>query len=150
MNEHIEGYRDVLNTPLSPHTLLRLLADPTRLRCVALLCTNGLHLDKLVRVLDMSEPAMLRHLASLRLVGVLQCLQLGHTAHYQLHPRLPAWARELIYGIVSSLMELTPFKDDRSALTQPHHALMRHNGEPGHGRENTTLDVPLALYDQAS
>lgn len=118
MNEHVEGYRHVLSNTLSPSVLLRLLADPLRLRCAALLCLDGLHLDELTQTLNLSEATVLRHLASLRLVGVLHCRQGGRTHYYQLHPQLPAWARELIHGVVGSLIEMGPFNDDRDTLTQ--------------------------------
>ena len=72
------------------------LADPTRLRCLLLLASEGeLCVCELTHALDVSQPKISRHLATLREAGIVDDRREGLWIHYRIHHDLPAWARGL-------------------------------------------------------
>ncbi len=82
---------------VEPEILFRALSDSTRLRCVLLLVAEErLCVCEFVHALDLSQPRVSRHLAHLRNVGIVQDERRGQWVHYRLHPRLPAWALEVV------------------------------------------------------
>jgi biotin operon repressor len=66
------------------------LADPTRLRCLLLLATEGeLCVCELTHALNESQPKISRHLAMLREAGIVSDRREGLWVHYRLSPDLP-------------------------------------------------------------
>ncbi|HEY6908313.1 MAG TPA: metalloregulator ArsR/SmtB family transcription factor [Myxococcales bacterium] len=68
--------------PLAP--VFRALADPTRLRIVRLLLQGPLCVGDLVTVLDLPQPKVSRHLASLRRAGLVEDEKRGLWCFYRL------------------------------------------------------------------
>jgi len=102
---------------MSPTDLLPLLADPTRLRCVALLAAEGeLCVCELTEALGVAQPKVSRHLALLRDGGVVADGRDGRWIHYRLHPTLPTWARRIIDEAATASASEPPFVDDRARL----------------------------------
>lgn len=100
-----------------PAALARLLADPTRLRCVLLLAAHGeLCVCELTWALDAIQPRISRHLAALREGGLVADRRAGQWVYYRLHPRLPAWARRTIDALAEGAGGSEPYRGDRERL----------------------------------
>ena len=85
---------------MQPETLMRALADNTRLRIVNLLLAKGeLCVCELVSAMEMAQPKVSRHLAILREAGVVVDRREGLWIHYRIHPGLPAWATRLLEAL---------------------------------------------------
>jgi DNA-binding transcriptional ArsR family regulator len=80
---------------------MKALADPTRLRLVALLSHGELNVGELCRVLDQSQPRVSRHLRLLTEAGYLDRFRQHQCVYY----RVPAsgarlgWTRTLLSGM---------------------------------------------------
>jgi len=102
---------------MDPVELFKQLSDITRLRCLALLFSEGeLCVCELTEALDLSQPKISRHLAQLREAGVVQSRRAGHWVHYRLHQDLPAWAMQIIKGMQAGAEGREPYCSDRLAL----------------------------------
>lgn len=85
---------------MQPLELFKALSDDTRLKCVMLLQVNGAAcVCDLMAALNMDQPKISRHLASLRRIGLLQDERKGKWVYYQLHPELPAWAKDIVMQV---------------------------------------------------
>lgn len=69
---------------------LKAVAEPTRLRLLALLAHGELTVSELVRILRQSQPRISRHLKLLAEAGLIERLQEGAWAFYRLADRGPA------------------------------------------------------------
>lgn len=93
------------------------LADPTRLRCLLLLATEGeLCVCEFTHALAESQPKISRHLAMLRELGIVNDRREGLWIHYRIHPELPAWAREILNTASRENATAKPFAQDRKRL----------------------------------
>ena len=102
---------------MDPVEPFKQLSDTTRLRCLALLFSEGeLCVCELTEALDLSQPKISRHLAQLREAGVVQSRRAGHWVHYRLHGDLPAWAMQIIKGMRSGAESREPYRSDLLAL----------------------------------
>ena len=102
---------------MDPVELFKQLSDTTRLRCLALLVSEGeLCVCELTEALDLSQPKISRHLAQLREAGMVQSRRAGHWVHYRLHQDLPAWAMQIIKGMQSGTASREPYRSDLLAL----------------------------------
>lgn len=102
---------------MNPETLFKALADPTRLRALALIADAGeLCVCELTHALDVSQPKISRHLAQLRECNLVQDRRAGLWIHYSLHPSLPDWARKVISVSIDAVRDKRPFTRDRSRL----------------------------------
>lgn len=82
---------------MQPLELFKALSDDTRLKCVLLLQLHGAAcVCDLMTALNLDQPKISRHLASLRRMGLLQDERKGKWVYYQLHPELPAWAKDIV------------------------------------------------------
>ncbi len=78
---------------IPPNQFLRSMADPTRLRLLALLSERReLCVCELKDALDLAQPKVSRHLGVLRESGLLIGRREGLWIYYRLHPDMPAWA----------------------------------------------------------
>ena len=103
----------------SPEQFFRALGDETRLRCVALLHSEGeLCVCELTYALDMAQPKISRHLAQLRHAGVVEARRRGTWMHYRLHPELPDWSVRVIDAWVGAQADSAPFAEDRQSLRE--------------------------------
>jgi len=67
--------------------VMRLLADPARMRILHLLCTGERNVSRLCDVLGLSQPTVSHHLGLLRSAGFLQTRRAGKEVHYSLDAR---------------------------------------------------------------
>lgn len=113
MGWHILDFMDI-----SPDTLFRALADPTRLRSLLLLQSGAeLCVCELTYALEESQPKISRHLAQLREAGIVVDRRSGLWIHYRLHPDLPDWARQVIAATARGTSTESPYANDRERLT---------------------------------
>jgi ArsR family transcriptional regulator len=106
-----------LNPALKPVALFRALADETRLRAMVLLHSEGeLCVCELTEALQVSQPKMSRHLASLRELGVVAGRRDGLWIHYHIPPGLPGWAMKTLQSACAGFVDQAPFSDDRRRL----------------------------------
>lgn len=82
---------------ITPDSLCKALADPTRAR-IALLVTREKELCvcELTCALDEIQPKISRHLALLRESGLLADRRQGQWIYYRLHPQLPNWVTKTL------------------------------------------------------
>ncbi|MDH5485017.1 MAG: metalloregulator ArsR/SmtB family transcription factor [Gammaproteobacteria bacterium] len=105
-----------MNTHISQ--FFQLLSDDTRLRCLLLMQRQGeLCVCELMHALNIIQPKVSRHLATLRDAGVVLGRRQGQWIYYQLHPDLPAWARQIIDTTAAEAITHKPFIKDLEALT---------------------------------
>lgn len=64
--------------------LFRGFADPTRIRLLSVLAAGELCVCDLVEILELPQPAISRHLAYLRDVGLVEVTRESRFAHYRL------------------------------------------------------------------
>lgn len=102
---------------MTPQTLLAQLADNTRLRAVLLLHAEGeLCVCELVWALDLAQPKISRHLASLRQAGLAIDRREGKLVFYRLTPDLPAWVDATLDALARGAGSEAPFVDDARRL----------------------------------
>ena len=96
------------------------LADETRLRLLHLLLKeHDLCVCELTRALNLTQPKISRHLASLRGAGLIMDTRRGTWIFYRLHPELPAWVRAILDQTFSTVGKTAPFIHDLKRL-RPH------------------------------
>ena len=96
-------YLVLIMTPLS---LFKCLGDETRLLIMVLIQNQGeLCVGELVDVLELSQPKVSRHLASLRECQLLDVRKSGQWVFYRVHDELPSWANEIVCQTVNASNE---------------------------------------------
>jgi len=102
---------------MNPEHLFAALSDPTRLRSLMLIQSEGeVCVCELTHSLGESQPKISRHLALLRDAGIVTARRDGTWMHYSLNPELPSWARRSIDQIHRQLSGLDRFERDRARL----------------------------------
>lgn len=100
-------------------SFFRLLADPTRQRCLVLLQREGeLCVCELTHALGEIQPKISRHLAALRDGHLVVDRRQGQWVFYQISPELPAWAAEVLATTAHGLRDQAPYSTDHQNLTQ--------------------------------
>ena len=85
---------------LTPDTLLKIIAEPTRLRIVLLLQQHPeLCVCHLQQALRLPQPNVSRHLKPLRTQEIRIDRRAGQWIYYQLNPQLPDWAQTILQGL---------------------------------------------------
>lgn len=80
------------------------LADPIRLRALALIAKHGeLCVCELVAALDLPQPKVSRHLAVMRDAGLLRDRRDAQWVLYALSPGRPAWVSAVIDAAVAAV-----------------------------------------------
>jgi len=104
---------------MTPAQFFKCLSDDTRLRCVTLLQKEGkLCVCELTSALDLSQPKISRHLASLRQCRLLQDSREGQWVFYQINPELPDWTSALLNNALQAVELTCSFKMDLQRLQQ--------------------------------
>ena len=104
---------------MNPEALFNLLSDPTRLRALMLLLSEGeLCVCELTFALEESQPKVSRHLAQLRKAGIVQARRSGTWMYYRLHPDLPPWVEQLTQSVSESIGELRGYQMDLVRLQE--------------------------------
>jgi ArsR family transcriptional regulator len=102
---------------LTPDSLFRALADPTRLRTLVLLQREGeMCVCEFTHALDIIQPKISRHLAILREAGIVSDRRTGHWVYYRLNPDLPDWAATVIAATTTGVRDVAPYADDHTVL----------------------------------
>ena len=96
--------------------ILKSLADDTRLRIINLLNKTELNVTDMCRVLDSSQSNLSKHLARLRLTGVVGDKRRGPHVYYRLAKPASRAHRKLIHAIIVGLDESEVFKEDTEKL----------------------------------
>ncbi len=82
---------------MTPTEIFKCLADETRVRMTLLIAREGeLCVCDLTEALQESQPKISRHLAQLRLAGLLEDQRRGQWVYYRLHPQLPGWVMQTL------------------------------------------------------
>lgn len=103
--------------PMTADDLFRALADPTRLRLLLLLATEGeLCVCELTHALAEFQPKISRHLGALREIGMVLDRREGQWIHYRLNPKLPAWVHEVLNTTARANANYEPYVRDRKRL----------------------------------
>ena len=88
---------------MDPCQFFKCLADDTRLRSLLLIAkTEQACVCDLMAALELDQPKTSRHLAKLRLCGILADERRGKWVFYKLHPQLPQWAKNVIINAAES------------------------------------------------
>ncbi len=96
--------------------MLKSFADDTRLRIINLLHKKELNVSQLNEILGSNQPNLSKHLARLRLTGVVGDRRRGNNDYYCLIKPTEKTHKELLSAITSGLAELETFKEDRKKL----------------------------------
>lgn len=104
---------------MNPESLFNILSDPTRLRALILIQSEGeLCVCELTHALQESQPKVSRHLALMRDSEIVESRREGTWMHYRLSLSLPEWAQEIIGCSHARLANLAAFRRDAQRLTQ--------------------------------
>jgi len=96
---------------------MKLLADETRLRSLVLMRREGeLCVCELTHTLDLSQPKISRHLATMREAGIVQNRREGLWMYYSLHQGLDSWALEILDSIIQGTEGTEPYASDQTLL----------------------------------
>jgi ArsR family transcriptional regulator len=100
----------------SADRMFRAFSDRTRLRILHLLLEGELCVCDIVRVLEMSQPKISRHLAYLRKSGLVQARKDGLWMHYRLVPADSDFHQSLINCLRNCFDAVPELKRDRKRL----------------------------------
>lgn len=102
---------------ISPVSIFKSLSDATRLRCVTLLLKNSeLCVCELTHALDLPQPKISHHLATLRKAGLVADRKQGLWIYYRINPELPGWVVQALHCTVDGVFHEDPFKSDAATL----------------------------------
>jgi len=101
---------------VSVETLLRALADRTRLRLINLMGDAELCVCYFVEVLATNQPKISRHLAYLRRAGVVQARREGLWMHYRVAVPPDSHAARILQEVRASLRDDPEMQRDRERL----------------------------------
>ena len=96
--------------------ILKSFADDTRLRIINLLGKEELNVSELCKILGCAQSNLSKHLARLRLTGVVNDRRQGCNVYYYLRKPENKAHKELVNTIVNGLSDLLIFKKDLEKL----------------------------------
>ena len=95
----------------------KVLADETRLRCLALIYQNReLCVCELIHALDLPQSKISRHLSLIKLNKLIIDRRVGQWVIYSPHPDISAFKDNIIKTSIKELIDKSPFKQDRNRL----------------------------------
>jgi ubiquinone/menaquinone biosynthesis C-methylase UbiE/DNA-binding transcriptional ArsR family regulator len=97
---------------------LKLLAEPTRLRLLALLMREELSVAELQEILEMAQSRISSSLALLRSAELVSDRREGKRAYYRLRSPLPELTLELLRSATAALAEQPELAEDRRRLAR--------------------------------
>ena len=77
-DDQTDGMEDVIK-------IMRLLADPTRLRMITMLQTGEINVSSLCKRLSLAQPTVSHHLGLLRVMGLVNTRRKGKQVFYSLN-----------------------------------------------------------------
>ncbi|UCH12125.1 MAG: winged helix-turn-helix transcriptional regulator [Candidatus Omnitrophota bacterium] len=98
--------------------ILKSLADDTRLRIINLLNKQELNVTQLCEILQSNQSNLSKHLARLRLTGVVGDKREGLNVYYRLIKPKEKTHKELLNAITVGLAESETFKQDLERLKE--------------------------------
>ena len=98
--------------------LFKALADETRLRIVALLSHGELCVCHLEEALELSQPKVSRHLATLRAAGVVEDRRDGSWVHYRLLRQPDEDCERQLRGLVKTFAQRGVLRRDLERLVK--------------------------------
>ena len=98
--------------------ILKSLADDTRLRIINLLGKQELNVTELCEIVGVNQSNLSKHLARLRLTGVVTDRREGLNVYYHLRKPENRAHKELVNAITIGLSELEAFKKDLEKLNK--------------------------------
>lgn len=108
-----------MGVALDAEVVFRILADATRLRALMLLQAHGeLCVCELTYALDIIQPKISRHLATLRQNAIVLDRRDGQWIYYRINPGLPTWAHETLKTVAAAVSSRGPYALDRKRLRQ--------------------------------
>jgi ArsR family transcriptional regulator len=99
-----------------PWELLKLVADPTRLRLVCLVVREELSVAELQEILGMGQSRISSHLALLRQGGMVTDRKEGKKSFYVFNADLPEAQRQLVVAAAAAVSDRPAVKEDRANL----------------------------------
>ena len=96
--------------------ILKSFADDTRLRIVNLLSRKKLTVTELCEILNKNQSNISKHLARLRLTGIVGDKRAGLNVYYYLIKPQEKAHKELLNAITMGLSELETFRQDTEKL----------------------------------
>jgi len=109
--------------------LLKTLGEDNRLRILNLLRKRDMNVAELCEILGSTQSNISRHLARLRLVGIVLDRRDGQFIYYRLSTPSNKFHRHLIDSVITGLSELGAFEADMAALERRDTAAPRY-GSP--------------------
>jgi ArsR family transcriptional regulator, arsenate/arsenite/antimonite-responsive transcriptional repressor len=105
---------------LSPalHDVLKALADPTRLRILALLASGEICVCHVHTALNVPQPTASRHLAYLKKSGLVQDRKVGLWKHYQLKTTADPAVQAVVDAAVRAVSGTASVSRDCCRLTE--------------------------------
>ena len=120
-----------MNTHMEQQThFFHALANDIRLRIILLLAAEPqLSVCQLVRILELPQPKVSRHLAVLRDAGLVSVDRRAQWICYRLGETLAPWQRKVVEAVRSSLSDSPQYEADQRRLAEVHR-LMRERNHP--------------------
>jgi ArsR family transcriptional regulator len=101
---------------IRPTQIFSALSHDTRLRCLLLLRVHEeLCVCDLMRILDVPQPHISRHLAQLRSLGLVAQRREGQWIHYRLNDAIPDWVQSVIGKAAEAADGTSPYREDLGA-----------------------------------
>ena len=92
----------------------KVLADETRLRCLALIYENQeLCVCELIYALELPQSKISRHLSLIKLNNLIVDRREGQWVFYSIHPNVSKFKINIIDMSINELKNTNPFKEDR-------------------------------------
>lgn len=98
--------------------IIKALADDNRLRIINLLSKRELNVAELCDILRVKQSNVSRHLARLRLTGLVGDNRKGQFVYYYLVQPKEKFHKDVISCIINNLSDLSLFKQDLEALKE--------------------------------
>jgi ArsR family transcriptional regulator len=98
--------------------LFKALGDETRLRIVALLSHGELCVCHLEEALGLSQPKVSRHLAILRMTGIVEHRREGSWVYYKLAPQADRDCEQQLRGLVKTFAKRSMLRRDLERLVK--------------------------------
>src|SRR5215471_10046100 len=96
----------------------RALADPSRLRLLALLRERPVCVEKLVSAMAASQPKVSRHLAYLRRAGLVDGERRGRHVYYRVRPQHDDFVQRILSELLRHLGSLPLVRADQRRLVE--------------------------------
>lgn len=98
---------------IAPQEFFNMLSDETRLRCLLLLQKEKeLCVCEFSQILGSIQPKISRHLALLRMSGLVLDERRGQWVYYRINPNTPPWMQETLATALENLKQSQPYQSD--------------------------------------